>query len=85
MKMLKINALLADGPLPDPKTLHSPSNVPADPLINHGEQLSVYIGSFLLVIGIVAIVGFFSRRFEYALIAALVLSFGFIAFLAFSR
>ncbi|MFB2894857.1 DUF1634 domain-containing protein [Aerosakkonemataceae cyanobacterium BLCC-F50] len=38
MTMLKINVLLADAPLPDPKTLHSPSSTQADPLINHGEQ-----------------------------------------------
>ncbi|MFB2891767.1 hypothetical protein ACE1CI_02370 [Aerosakkonemataceae cyanobacterium BLCC-F50] len=83
--MLRFTILLADAPLPDPKTLHSPSSTQADPLINHGEQLSVYIGTFLLVVGIVAIVGFFSRRFEYALITALALSLGFIAFFAFSR
>ncbi len=83
--MLKFNVILADAPLPDPKTLHSPSSTQADPLINHGEQLIVYVGTFILVVGVVAIVGLFSRRFEYALITALVLSLGFIAFLAFSR
>lgn len=82
--MIDFNALLADAPLPEPSALHSP-NVHPDPLIDRGGQLTVYIGSALLVICIAAIVGFFSRRVEHALMTALGLSLCVIGFLAFTR
>ncbi len=84
--MIKIHALLADAPLTDPTTLPShPPNVQSDPLIDHGGQLTVYIGTALIILGIVAIVGFFSRRVEYAIFAALALSLCVVAFLVFTR
>ncbi|MBL1178263.1 hypothetical protein [Pantanalinema sp. GBBB05] len=83
--MIHFKALLADTPLPDPTTLSSPINGQPDPLIDQGGQLTIYIGASLIIIGIVAIVGFFSRRVEHALLTALVLSLGLVAFWAFTR
>jgi hypothetical protein len=83
--MLDFMALLADTPLPDPRTLSSPTSSHPDPLIDQGGQLTVYVGSLLLIIGITALVGFFSRRVEHALMTAFTLSFGLIVFWAFTR
>jgi len=83
--MLNFSALLADGPLPDPTTVRSPANISPDPTIDHGGQALIYMGLFLLILGITAVVGFFSRRVEHALITALVLSFGLIAVFIFIR
>lgn len=52
----------------------------SDPLIAKGGEKIVYMGCFLLVIGLVAIVGVVSRRIEYAILLALVLSVILIAF-----
>jgi hypothetical protein len=70
-------SLLADVPLPDPKSLRqppSPTNAQHDPLIAHGWQNTAYIGAFILVLCVAGLVGFFSRRVEHALFAALSLS-----------
>lgn len=83
--MINFNALLADGPLPDPKTLASPPISHNDPSIDHGGQVIVYIGVTLFVLSVVALVGFFSRRVEYALFTALALSLGLVAFFIFAR
>ena len=83
--MINFNALIADGPLPDPTPLQSPSNLHPDPLIDRGGQLTIYIGTALLIIGIAAAVGFFSRRVEHALFTALALSLCIIAFVVFTR
>lgn len=53
-------------PTPDPTT--------RDPLIAKVWQREQYIGIFILFITLIAAVGFFSRRFEYALLFALSLS-----------
>jgi hypothetical protein len=84
-EMIKFNALLADASLPDPETLNSPSSVHPDPLIDRGGQITVYIGTALLVVGIAAAVGFFSRRVEHALFTALGLSLCVVAFFVFTR
>jgi hypothetical protein len=59
--------------------------VPKDPLIAWNLDRVIYIGVFLLAISILVAVGLLSRRFEYALLFALVLSAlliaGLIAFL----
>jgi len=83
--MINFNTLLADSPLPDPTTLGSPSSAVTNPMIDHGGQLIVYIRTFLIVLGIGAIVGFFSRRVEHALITTLVFSLCLVAFFAFTR
>ncbi len=54
-----------------------------DPLIARGLQKEQYVGIVGLAIALVAAVGFFSRRFEYALVFALALSAILIAFFLF--
>ncbi len=69
--------LLAQSPIP-------PSPAPTDtPLINPGARHIVYIGLFVLAIAITAVVGIISRRVEYALIFAAILSAILIALLWF--
>ncbi|MDZ8189704.1 MAG: hypothetical protein RMX96_33315 [Nostoc sp. ChiSLP02] len=68
--------------LPSPRAIQE-TPVPGknqDPLIAHGLQKEQYIGIAGLAIALVAAVGFFSRRFEYAIIFALFLTTIFIAF-----
>ncbi len=69
---------IASAPLPDPKTLRteqpSDSRVKDDPLIAKGWENSVYVGSVLLVLGILVIVGIFSQKIEYVIGMALVLT-----------
>lgn len=83
--MLHFNVLLAEASLPDPTTLPSPTNGQPDPLIDQGGQLMVYMGAGLIIVVIAAIVGFFSRRVEHALLIALVLSLCLAAVWAFTR
>lgn len=45
-----------------------------DPLIAKGGEVSVYIGTFLIIVVIAAIVGVLSRRIEHAIFTALGLS-----------
>ncbi|MBD2346706.1 hypothetical protein H6G18_21540 [Anabaena subtropica FACHB-260] len=52
-----------------------------DPLIAKGWQREQYIGITILFVALIAVVGFFSRRFEYALIFAFALSLVLIVFL----
>jgi hypothetical protein len=52
-----------------------------DSLIAKGWQREQYIGITILLIGVILIIGFFSRRFEYALIFALTFSMILIVFL----
>lgn len=78
--MINLNTLLANAPTP----LSSPS-VQSDPLIDQGGQLTVYIGSALIILGVAAIVGFFSRRIEHAVVAALALSLFLVGFWIFTR
>jgi hypothetical protein len=83
--MLTLHTLLADTPLSEPSALPAPVNGHPDPLIDQGGQITVYIGSALIAMGIVAVVGFFSRRIEHALITAFALSFCLVLFFAFTR
>jgi hypothetical protein len=77
---------LADIPLPDPKTLDSPPTTPqADPLIDQSGATITYVGVFLLIVGIAAVVGAFSRKIEHALFTALILSTFPIAFFILSK
>jgi len=58
----------------------SPGTIPKDSLIAKGWQREQYIGISILLLGLVAIVGFFSRKLEYALLFAFVLSIILIVF-----
>jgi hypothetical protein len=78
-------SLLADGPLPDPKTLNQSPPAQPDPLVDQGGQFAVYIGIFLLIVVVAVIVGIFSRRIEQALITAFGLSVIPIAFFLLSK
>lgn len=57
-----------------------PATTQNDPLIAKGLQRGQYVGIFALAIGLIAAVGFFSRRVEYALLFAAVLSIILIVF-----
>lgn len=52
-----------------------------DPLIAQGEEHIVYLGVFLLAIGLATVVGLLSRRLDYAIIFSLLLSVVIIAML----
>lgn len=54
-----------------------------DPLIAHGLQQEQYVGIIGLAIALIAAVGLLSRRIEYAIIMALILSAILIAFFLF--
>ncbi len=65
------------GGTPSPRTIQensTPGNNPQDSLIATGWQREQYIGIAILFISLIAAIGFFSRRFEYALLFALALS-----------
>ncbi|BAY99198.1 hypothetical protein NIES37_31770 [Tolypothrix tenuis PCC 7101] len=68
-----------------PKTIQeTPSPGAAqDPLIAKNLQKGQYVGIIGLAIALVAAVGFFSRRVEYAILLAVILSLGLIAFFLF--
>ncbi len=70
--------VVATGPLPDPKTLKteqpSASIIENDPLIATGWQNSAYAGSALVLLSILVIVGIFSRKIEYVIGMALIMS-----------
>ncbi|HLO86308.1 MAG TPA: hypothetical protein VK203_15115 [Nostocaceae cyanobacterium] len=51
-----------------------PTTYPQDALIAKNLQREQYIGIAILLLSLIAVIGFFSRRFEYALIFALSLS-----------
>jgi hypothetical protein len=71
--------------LPSPRAIQEtpiPGNK-QDPLIAHGLQKEQYVGIIGLAIALIAAVGFFSRRFEYALMFAIALSAILIAFFLF--
>lgn len=56
-----------------------------DPLIAKGEEVAVYIGTFLVIVVIAAIVGMLSLRIEHAVFTALGLSIIPIAIFFFTR
>lgn len=49
-------------------------NQPTDPLINRGGEITIYVGVFVIIIVIAAIVEILSRRIEHAIFTALGLS-----------
>ncbi|MBC1224658.1 hypothetical protein GNF10_31910 [Nostoc sp. UCD121] len=57
-----------------PKTIQETPAPGQDPLIAHGLQKEQYAGIIGLAIALIAAVGFFSRRVEYAIAFALFLS-----------
>lgn len=68
--------------VPTPPATETPFNPTSqDPLIAKGWQREQYIGMSILLITLIAAVGFFSRRLEYALIFAFALSLVLIVFL----
>ncbi|MBW4646421.1 MAG: hypothetical protein KME23_26095 [Goleter apudmare HA4340-LM2] len=68
--------------LPNTIPEKNPTNsIPKDPLIARGLQREQYIGITTLLLGLILVVGFLSRRFEYALLFALSLSMVLIVFL----
>ncbi|GAA6619504.1 hypothetical protein [Scytonema sp. NUACC26] len=69
----------------NPKTIREvpPDTSQKDPLIAGGLQKAQYIGIIGLAIALVVAVGFFSRRVEYAIVFAFVLSAILIAFFLF--
>ncbi|HEY9661660.1 MAG TPA: hypothetical protein V6C65_24655 [Allocoleopsis sp.] len=73
MRLFLFN-LLADAPLTDPQAVKPSPNIQSDPLVDQGAALTVHIGAILIVLAIAAIVGFFSRKAEYAIFTGLVLS-----------
>jgi hypothetical protein len=56
------------------KNIEKTPSQPHDSLIARFWQKEQYVGIAILLFGLIAIIGFFSRRFEYALIFALTLS-----------
>ncbi len=60
-----------------------PNNQQQDPLIAKNLQREQYIGIFSLAITLIAAVGIISRRVEYAILFAVVLSLVLIAFFLF--
>jgi len=71
--------------LPSPRAVQE-TPIPGknqDPLIARGLQKEQYVGIVGLAIALIAAVGFFSRRFEYALVFAIALSAILIAFFLF--
>ncbi|MDF5710145.1 MAG: hypothetical protein PUP90_21370 [Nostoc sp. S4] len=76
--------LLADE-LPPPRAIQEtpPPGTNRDPLIAHSLQKEQYVGIIGLAIALVAAVGFFSRRVEYAIVFAIILSGIMIAFFIF--
>ncbi|MBD2615175.1 hypothetical protein VF14_06580 [Nostoc linckia z18] len=71
--------------LPSPRAIQetpSPA-INKDPLIARNLQKEQYVGIFGLAIALIAAVGFLSRRIEYAIIFAMILSAILIAFFLF--
>ncbi|MEH1835323.1 MAG: hypothetical protein V7L29_25540 [Nostoc sp.] len=66
-----------------PKTIQETPVPEKDPLIAHNLQKGQYVGIVGLAIALIAAVGFFSRRVEYAIAFAVILSILLIAFFIF--
>ena len=64
-----------------PKTVQETPAPGKDPLIARGLQKEQYVAIGVLAVILVAAVGFFSRRVEYAIMFAFALSLVFIAFI----
>lgn len=65
---------------PSIKENASPATTQPDPMIAKGLQREQYIGIFGVAVGLILIIGYFSRRIEYALIFAFFLSLIIIVF-----
>ncbi|MEH2298023.1 hypothetical protein [Nostoc sp.] len=65
----------------EPKAIQETPAPGNDPLIARGLQKEQYIGIIGLAIALITAVGFFSRRVEYAIAFAVILSIALIAFL----
>lgn len=77
-RIYQISQVPTDETIPANPSVDTPQK---DPLIAGGLENFIYVGAFLLIIGVVTLIGFLSNRLEYALIFALTLSFVLIAFL----
>ncbi|MBD2592919.1 hypothetical protein H6G74_01080 [Nostoc spongiaeforme FACHB-130] len=71
--------------LPSPRSIQEtpPPGINQDPLIAKNLQKGQYVGILGLAIALVAAVGFFSRRVEYAIMFAIALSAVLITFFLF--
>ncbi len=69
---------IGSAPLPDPKALETePAHTPApqnDPLIATGWEKIIYLGVILIVLAVLVLVGFLSRKIEHVLALALIMS-----------
>lgn len=65
----------------EPKAIQETPAPGQDPLIASGLQKQQYVGIIGLAIALIAAIGFFSRRVEYAIAFAVILSIALIAFL----
>ncbi|OUL19330.1 hypothetical protein [Nostoc sp. 106C] len=77
-----MNLYLQDIPASDlpPKAIQETPGPTKDPLIARGLQKEQYVSIAILALILIAAVGFFSRRVEYAIMFAFALSIVFIAF-----
>lgn len=68
----------ADAPLPNPETLKieqpTKATVKDDPLIAKNWQITTYVGSVLVVLGVLAVVGIVSQNIEHVIALALIIS-----------
>jgi hypothetical protein len=80
-----MNLFVQERPASDisPKIIQETPLPSTDPLIARGLQKEQYFGIIGLAIALIAAVGFFSRRVEYALAIAIILSAILIAFFLF--
>jgi len=71
--------------LPSPRAIQEtpPPNINQDPLIARNLEKGQYVGIIGLAIALIAAVGLFSRRVEYAIVFAIALSGILIAFFLF--
>ncbi|BAZ70948.1 hypothetical protein NIES4106_57450 (plasmid) [Fischerella sp. NIES-4106] len=73
--MLVVTSFLITIFLPYTQALgQQTSDRQTDPLIDKGGEVTIYIGAFLIIIAIAAIIGVLSRRIEHAVLTALGLS-----------
>jgi hypothetical protein len=76
-----MGAILEDPRTPIPSSSPTPSpNVVGEPLVNHTWADVTHIAAIVLAICLIGIVGIFSRKVEYAIGVALVLSLILIGF-----
>jgi len=71
---MKLLAQELPAPNNSPSTIEEAPAPGKDPLIARGLQTEQYLGIIALAIALVAVVGFVSRRVEYAIVFALIVS-----------